>query len=346
MTTTADTSTAKPRITYIDTMKGICIILVVIYHCCPKLFTLIDPGLNHYLQQFRIPMYYFLSGLFFKTYGSFVEFLKRKVNNLIVPFFFFLALAAVIFMLWDWRCHTTFDTQLLYKWLYTDDIWLNGPLWFLMSLFWTNILYWVVVKVTRNAWQEWALIAAFAAVGFLLARHGIWPILWSGCALVSLPFFAMGALCNRLEVLKASRWDKWGWAVFILVSAAIYRHAGYIDIRSLELPAFWKFYLLPSAAILSLLWLVKNIKSPVPIVTYLGRYSIIVLVTHKVLSDFRFVYEHILLTDGKMGVVGTLVFIIVIELCLIPFFVRFFPHVTAQKPLIPIGQVPKSEGVM
>ena len=333
---------AKPRITYIDTMKGIVIILVVITHAGAEIFDNIHPQLNDFLRQFRMPMYYFLSGLFFKTYGSFVEFLKRKVNNLIVPFFFFLLVAIII--RWSYASIVTafvepmaFDHTMIYSWLYKNSVAINGPLWFLLSLFWTNLMYYGVKMVSRNLWQEWALIMGLAGVGYLLSRLGYWPILWTGSSLISMPYFALGALSNRLHLLKPSRNDKWGFLAFALVSVAIYPIAERIDLRELILPAFWKLYLFPFASVLSLLWMLKNLNFKIPVITYLGRYSIIVLVTHMFISDYRFIYERALSPHGTFSPEGVLVCIILIELCIIPLFVRFLPHVTAQKPLIPIN---------
>lgn len=79
-------TTEKKRIGYIDLMKGICIILIVLLHCDIK-----TPyeQLDIMLKNVRIPLYFFLSGLFFKEYSSFLDFIVRKVNKLIIPYIFF-----------------------------------------------------------------------------------------------------------------------------------------------------------------------------------------------------------------------------------------------------------------
>ncbi|MBR6489715.1 MAG: acyltransferase family protein, partial [Muribaculaceae bacterium] len=82
----------KQRIAYIDFMKGLCIILVVAFHISTTAF---GDRANFMLQQFRIPMYFFLSGLFFKLYDGFFDFARRKINNIIIPLIFFLLLGAV-----------------------------------------------------------------------------------------------------------------------------------------------------------------------------------------------------------------------------------------------------------
>ncbi len=87
------------RIDYVDLAKGICIMLVVYNHVC-KLYHHTDDILV--IQgSFRMPLYFILSGLFFKEYSGFSSFAKRKVNNLIVPFFFFMS-HCLFFFLWLW----------------------------------------------------------------------------------------------------------------------------------------------------------------------------------------------------------------------------------------------------
>lgn len=79
----------KERIAHIDFMKGLCIMLIALGHVDDKIFDMVLPNLNFALKSFRIPMYFFLSGLFFKTYAGFGDFLRRKVNNLLITLLFF-----------------------------------------------------------------------------------------------------------------------------------------------------------------------------------------------------------------------------------------------------------------
>lgn len=66
------------RIEYIDLMKGICIVLIIFIHCG---VTSPSERMNEMLADFRVPLYFFLSGLFFKEYGGFIDFCIRKIIN-------------------------------------------------------------------------------------------------------------------------------------------------------------------------------------------------------------------------------------------------------------------------
>ena len=73
----------RERIAYIDFMKCLCIMLIVMYHINHDFFDALYPGLNNALQAFRLPMYYCISGIFFKLYAGYGEFTRRQVNNIL-----------------------------------------------------------------------------------------------------------------------------------------------------------------------------------------------------------------------------------------------------------------------
>lgn len=135
----------KKRIEYIDLMKGFCIIMVVLLHC--GFFTGKLAIINEYLKLFRMPLYFFLSGLFFKTYGGFVPFIIKKTNNLIIPYLFFSLLYIIYFTI---SAHERID-YLSWKYYFFGFIEpYNYPLWFLRSLFISYILYYVLHKLIAH----------------------------------------------------------------------------------------------------------------------------------------------------------------------------------------------------
>ena len=72
----------KVRIDFIDLAKGVCIVLIVLGHTG---IAVDYPGLT----LMRTPLYFALSGLFFKDYGGFMQFLVRKTNKILIPFLFY-----------------------------------------------------------------------------------------------------------------------------------------------------------------------------------------------------------------------------------------------------------------
>ena len=70
------------RIDFVDLTKGVCIILVVMAHIGGA-FDQLDK--HSMLSCFRMPLYFFISGIFFKPYEGLYGFIIRKINKLIIP---------------------------------------------------------------------------------------------------------------------------------------------------------------------------------------------------------------------------------------------------------------------
>lgn len=69
----------KNRIVWIDLAKGFCIMLVVFHHVASVLG--VSYPFDVQARGFRMPLYFILSGLFFKQYEGFLGFLKEKSIN-------------------------------------------------------------------------------------------------------------------------------------------------------------------------------------------------------------------------------------------------------------------------
>ena len=82
----------KKRIEYIDLVKGICILMVVWIHCTREKGTPLD----NLFFCIRMPLYFFLSGMFFKSGISFIDFIIKKINKLIIPFIFFFCFSLLL----------------------------------------------------------------------------------------------------------------------------------------------------------------------------------------------------------------------------------------------------------
>ena len=98
MTEQAANSTSK-RIEYIDALRGFTMILVVVQHVASFYFdvTVESVSVHHYLQQIRMPLFFFISGfVFFKNdeywnIGNATRFIKKKfIVQIISPTLFML----------------------------------------------------------------------------------------------------------------------------------------------------------------------------------------------------------------------------------------------------------------
>lgn len=345
----------KERIPYIDFMKGLCIIFIVTNHINGNFLPL---DLNRSLMSFRIPMYYFLSGLFFKLYDGFGDFTRKKVNNIVLPllFFYFLAVAEAFFIkVWPLQLDTPirFDASRVLD-IFTDprthgagNWYFNAVLWFLMSLFWVNIIYYVLQKYLKRWWLV-AVVFALSLVGYYLGVHKK-PLLYMlDTALVALPYFMLGNMVKQHGLMQRNKSiDRWGALVLLVVGVGVYLWAHYvqqsIDLLQQMLPYYWWLYLIPFASILSLFWACKNLPW-IPVICYIGRYSLVVLGTHFLIlrpMAFAILYGWYKVMPFPLYRIQlwwlTLIGVLLVELVVIWVFIRLFPHFTAQKEFFKEG---------
>ena len=81
----------RKRVPYVDIAKGIGIVLVVMGH---NDFSLISPFAHKLIYSFHMPMFFFMSGMFFKPDMPFLNFLKNRFHRVLKPF---LAILLLIF---------------------------------------------------------------------------------------------------------------------------------------------------------------------------------------------------------------------------------------------------------
>ena len=141
------------RIEWVDLLKGIAILWLIVYHM-------------HVFEWMRspVPVFFFLSGLFFSESKSFGSFVKKKANALLVPllFFFVLGVAASVLKSVLQGESYSFPQLWLFATLIPADSEVTNPMgvgaiWFLVSLFEIYIIYYGLRMVSKNRW--WLLAA-------------------------------------------------------------------------------------------------------------------------------------------------------------------------------------------
>lgn len=272
---------AKQRIVYIDFMKGLCILLIVSYHIQADAF---GAHTNEMLQSFRIPMYFFLSGLFFKTYNGFFDFSRKKINNLIVPLIFFFLLS-VCYVFIELFLKNGFSINETLSQMPRIPIEYNVPLWFLIALFEVNIIYYVLQKFLSHAF---VIISAvfLSIIGYFLSSKGVVHLmLFFDIALVALPYFILGTELRKMGLHERGPHVSFRLLMVVVVFVILYFFAETINLYDRVYPEYIKLYLLPCISILALMFICQYIKSPVPVISYCGRYSIIILGTHNLFAE-------------------------------------------------------------
>lgn len=337
----------KKRIQYIDLAKGFCIILVVAYHVNKALHFHQFPLFWDTLSVFRMPLYFFLSGLFFKEYEGFLGFFLRKVNKLLIPFLFFYLLTSFalsnILNLLGVSVHDTESLGISGLWAFIYEKFSNGPIWFLLALFIVNIYFYTTLIVVKQLTSNPNTLAAIVTIvcfclGFLSAfyfskNYNIYCFM--DTALSALPFFAMGYLFFRYtDILVPNRFDKFLpiiVTVFFCFTFFVNGKCSY-KVNTFSINPFLQ-YVSGMTGTLGIVFLAKLLRD-LPFVSYWGRYSIMILVSHSLLIKC---YLPLL---SKLGLPQPLLlFLAVLAVMfsyqlIIPLMIKYLPHVTAQKDVI------------
>ena len=334
----------RERIEYVDLAKGICILLVVLDHVANEGYFLGgDYPLNEVFEQMRMPLYFILSGLFFKDYaGGIREFVLRKVNRILIPYVFFFCLLRLVG--WVVRTQTAFPQT----GVNIDAIW--GPLWFLRCLFMMNIIfalaYYAVRRIPAGPLAKDILLAAFVFVLGIVGYHAGNLHLNFGTALTALPLLWAGFVLNRRLHLLSRRLP-WWWsllAAFMLFAMLHYLYVGenmfFSNTYSSPLPQLYLAGFSGSLAILML----SSVLRRLPILSYIGRYSIIVLCTHQVgitlLAALRTLLPEPWQQTGWAESFVFLAIVIAFSALCCHLLRRYIPWFTAQEDLIKVDFAP------
>ena len=195
------------RIDYIDVAKGLCMLLVVWQHT-HTYYLEIETG-EFYMESFRMPLFFLISGMFFKLYSGFGEFSRRKFNSLIVPFLFFYLVFSVLLpnLLYavgysGLREETKLGWHSIFNCIF-EKVYSNSTVWFLLALIWLNYLFWGIQYLSQLFFPKRKMIAMLCMAilcGFFGFSLGVFKVpVWANIdnAFTACPFFCLGFLLMR-----------------------------------------------------------------------------------------------------------------------------------------------------
>jgi len=139
----------KQRNTYIDTARGIGIILLVFGHIITA-----NTYLFNWVYSFHMPLFFFLSGMVAseKNLNNYPTYFKKKFKARIIPYFVIVALGIFVCMLIPQYRNDAIAIGLyshfIHIFILFRPIWLYiGQVWFLPALFWSEIYFYVFYKL-------------------------------------------------------------------------------------------------------------------------------------------------------------------------------------------------------
>ncbi|MCM1518119.1 MAG: acyltransferase [Pseudoflavonifractor sp.] len=333
---------SSERLAAADLIKGFLILLVIMDH------TAIADGWQNskafiMLDHIEVPSFFVLAGYFFSCKRDFMTFLINKVNRLIVPLAFFITLLFaidIIFCVTPQIQQFTFS-HYLYCTLYGP---VNYPLWFLRALFISSIIFYGIYhKIVHRTILAQTMIILFYSISIILL---ISVTLWNGinsrieadlyylniaCALMWVPFLWGGSIMGRFDLLRRS--IKYPMLCTVMVLSYMTWHITAFDTELYLSPNsvtdITAFYIcVVSGSIF--IGAVARLVSWMPVINYLGQYSLIVLGAHAISI---YILRAIGISNPSILLLTTCIMMIpAVELIR-----HHFPRYTAQRDLITIS---------
>jgi fucose 4-O-acetylase-like acetyltransferase len=302
---------------------------------------------------FRMPLFFFLSGIFFRQ-RKFAEFLKKRFHTLIVPFIFFyiIAVLCVAVKYYLLAPALNIDMKPFYEYVFaviglfqlhpqSPPTGINTPLWFLIALFMMQIIHYCAVKLVNKKWLLIFFALALYEISYILRMHFITGLFYIEVVCGGYIFYLFGSLVGpqllKIVENKVSAQRMMMFSLLIMILFSLLQISDGI-IGGLK-------FILGALSFITVVFVffryTKNFKI-INSLKFWGQYSLEVLVTHilimpsviriitRIFREEFFMNQEIYLW---LCVVSAFVICVLIEIPVIKFCNRYLPQFLGKKPL-------------
>lgn len=327
---------AKQRVEYIDYLRGLCVAWVVWFHTTHPEF--VD-------YSFRIPLFFFVSGIFFKTYPWKI-FWRKKVNQLLVPFVLFYVIYYIYLIVTNaFSNHNFVSFDYSSFWdvfgLYTvnETFVVNPPLWFICALINLQLLLYVSAKWIKNKWVLISLAVVISLSGLWYIQKIPTPFMF-GRSLRYFVYYVLGysfgkSLISYIETSKRNEVILLVKSLIVIAILVVLRNVVVLGNKTIDV--FDYFEILGIIMFLIVLFKYLHCYKIVYPFKYFGMNSYIVFGMHEVYhSSFRIILERLFgEITVPLGCVQTLMTLLMLWPT-IWLFNKYIPMLVAKKELIPV----------
>ncbi|PKO70601.1 MAG: hypothetical protein CVU22_00380 [Betaproteobacteria bacterium HGW-Betaproteobacteria-16] len=320
------------RTQWIDSAKGLGILLIFFGH----VYSTVTPStLYVYIYAFHVPLFFFISGLTLRPgAGPLGGVVQKKLRTLIIPYLWYAFLGYLFYV----AGYLLAQRQGLQVPQFDYGLWrplagifigtigegriINGPVWFVMALFWTFLLGYLVNTHIRSQLGQWAAIVLLTGLGLALAGRVTLP--FSGVAALSaLVFFQAGYRFQTERVLQSlGQATRWGLLVVLFVIGLFSQINGFVGFGEGIVGSPLWFLLFAFSGTLMVVLLVNVADRWCGWLAFVGRYSLSIMLIHMlIIKSVKVVLSGVLGTsiqviDNDVGL--GLVVLGVSALCLVP----------------------------
>lgn len=240
------------RLTHVDTMKAIGMVLVVVGHS-PGL----EPFIKHVIYSFHMPLFFFISGLLLteaKLALPYSAYFSVLWKGLVLPYLFFFVVSYLYWL----PTHDMAESAVKFvgmSWQEPlmgvlvgngDALFVNVVLWFFTCLFTTSLIFFVARKYFSAAF----LLVALNGLGFVFALlyDQSWPRLPWGLdnAVVAIAFYSAGHFFRGYQKATSARVSRTGARILAFLMLAVVAFVanlnGSVDLNTLHFGNYQSLY--------------------------------------------------------------------------------------------------------
>lgn len=280
------TEANKARLRFLDNAKGLGMMMIVWMHIWGNnTFGFPPQFVNSYITSIYVPLFFVLSGYLIRVGNiSLKRDMAKKAKSILRPFavvYLFSFMVSYLLSFAGIGVKHSFEWRNILNPLYSKTFF-NGPIWFLLALFWAFAFFYTIVKISRGK-TPYIIIGALAlgGIGFYLSRWGVTLPLFMGQGFVACPMLMMGWAIKKYigaQIVELR------WKTFLFLCAGLLLYVCFRTGVSMQENSYGGYYL-PfligvfggAAAILGFSILLEKC---LPFAEYWGKYSLVVLCLH------------------------------------------------------------------
>ena len=297
----------KFRYDYIDIMKGIGIVLVVLGH------RRIPKNLHRFIYAFHMPLFFFISGYLFnqKLNIKFIDFFKKKFKIFIIPYFYFSIISIIVqFFLIRINIFNPINIKELIKGLFIIEgrpLW-NVPLWFLVCLFFVQIIYFFIDKLS-NKIPKYISVISITILGYFFVTKNLFTPFKISTAFTVIIFFYAGNLFKNIEnklnihINKINTYVISILLILLTYYLSVYKNY-YVDIDLLYYGNYIMFLINAFVGII-LTYLISKQLINICILKFIGKNSLIIMSTHYIIFQGLQIFDRaIFKNEGYFSIIS------------------------------------------
>ena len=321
----------RQRLQYIDTAKGICMLMLIFGHVgiLPDYYV---------LYYFSLPVFFVLSGFFLKTGVGGWSFLKNRVNKLLVPFLFFYLVSYILFYIGMSLAPDIMSTEARGLMdMFTQRQWFNGPIWYLLCLFWSSLWLYLICRITTRVDLQALVVLCIGSIGATMGREYLFLPLMIDVSLSALPLLFIGYVVKRLPLMYPNKYDRYNLLVGIALLGLVlvvtwlkpYNCIGFHTNTVIGI-YYWTL-IIAILASFPVMYICKSTRQ-VPLLVYFGAYSLVPFSFHLLIYRlFLVAFIYVAVSDPLLM---TALVTVIVSALMIPVMVKYMPWSIGLKQII------------